>query len=246
MRTIKLTIQYDGGRYAGWQFQKNAISIQEVLETAVRKITGEKTSVIASGRTDAGVHARGQIAHFKTSSRLAPDRLQRALNGELYRDIVVSKVEEAPRGFHAQHSAKSKRYRYTIVNNDFVDPLIRRHVAKVYHALDLALMRKAAKRIEGKHDFKAFQAYDPGRADDSVRTVRSVRITRDGDLIHIDVEADGFLYNMARNIAGTLVEVGRGKFPVGRIREMFAKKDRSLCGPTMPAQGLCLLKVNYK
>lgn len=245
MRNVKLTIQYDGTRYAGWQFQKNALSIQEVIEAVVRKILGRKVSVVASGRTDAGVHARAQVAHFRMSSPIPLDRLQMALNASLPKDIVISKIEEASDRFHAQHSAKSKLYRYTIVNNNFVDPLIRRHVAKVFFKLDVALMKKAAKLIEGRHDFKAFQALDQRRDQDSVRTVKAIRIHIEGECIHIDVEANGFLYNMVRNIVGTLVEVGRGKIPMEQVREMFVRKDRRLCGPTMPSRGLCLLKVNY-
>lgn len=244
MRNIKLTIQYDGTRYAGWQVQKNATSIQELIEAAVCKITGYKSHVRSSGRTDAGVHARAQIANFKTPSSIPLKNLLMALNSNLPKDIVVTRAEEAHAHFNAQHDARSKHYRYTIVNNDFIDPFLRRYAAKVFYKLDIGRMKKAAKLFEGRHDFRAFQAVD-GRDDDSRRTVKCVRLKKSGDIITIDIEADGFLYNMARNIAGTLVEIGRSKFEIGRISELFKTKERRLCGPTMPAKGLCLMEVRY-
>lgn len=244
MRNIKLTIQYDGTRYAGWQVQKNATAIQELIERALATITGAKTHVTASGRTDAGVHARAQIANFRTRCPIPLERLHMALNSALPKDIVVTRVEEADARFNAQHDAISKIYRYTIINNNFVDPFIRRFAAKVFFALDTGRMRRAAVDIIGRHDFKAFQAMDDHERT-SVRTVKDVRIRREGDIVYIDIEADGFLYNMARNIAGTLVEIGRGKFPENRVKELLKAKDRKLCGPTMAAKGLCLIKVKY-
>ena len=244
MRNIKLTLQYDGTRYAGWQMQKNATSIQELVESAVARITGAKTHVTASGRTDAGVHARAQVANFKTRHPIPTQRLQMALNSALPKDIVVTNVEEVTPSFNAQHSAKSKIYRYAIVNNNFIDPFIRRFAAKVFFKLDLNRMRRSARDLVGRHNFKAFQAVDDHERT-SVRTIKGISIKKDGDIISIDMEADGFLYNMARNIAGTLVEIGRGKFPETRIKELLKTGKRNACGPTMPARGLCLMKVKY-
>ncbi|MCX5679957.1 MAG: tRNA pseudouridine(38-40) synthase TruA, partial [Candidatus Omnitrophica bacterium] len=146
--------------------------------------------------------------------------------------------------FNSQHSARSKLYRYTIFNNDFLDPIVRHYAAKCFYSLDTILMKKAARILEGRHDFKAFQAKD-NRKRDSVRTLKRVRIKKDADMIYMDMEADGFLYNMARNIAGTLVEVGRGKISVNELKIILKKKDRRISGPTMPAKGLCLMKVSY-
>lgn len=244
MRNIKLTIQYDGTRYAGWQVQKNAITVQELIEAALRKITGAKTHVTASGRTDAGVHAKAQVANFKTKCPIPLERLQMALNSFLPKDIVITRVEEAGVRFNAQHDAKSKIYRYTIVNNNFIDPFIRKFAAKVFFTLDVNRMKRASRYMTGRHDFKAFQATDDHERT-SVRTVKDINIKKEGDIIYIDIEAEGFLYNMARNMAGTLVEIGRGKFPESRAGELLKTKNRKLCGPTMPAKGLCLIEVKY-
>lgn len=244
LRNIKLTIAYDGTRYAGWQVQKNAVSVQEIIEKALAQITGAKVSVRGSGRTDAGVHARAQVATCKTASSIGLDRLQMALNTTLPKDVVITAVDEVPLDFNAQLDARGKTYRYTIVNNNFVDPFSRLYAAKVFYRLDLARMRRAARLMEGRHDFRAFQAQDRTEKD-AVRTVRDIRIARSGDRITIDIEANGFVYNMVRNMVGTLVEIGRGRFSVERVGELFRTRDRKLCGPAMPARGLCLEKVTY-
>jgi len=244
VRNIKLTISYDGTRYSGWQFQKNGPSVQAAIQKAIKKVTGRLNHLTGSGRTDSGVHAAAQVANFKTRSKLPVKNIQMALNTSLPRDIVIIKAEEAGPSFNSQHSARSKLYRYTIFNNDFLAPLARHFAAKCYYQLDIALMRKAARILEGRHDFKAFQAKDYVEKN-SVRTLKSIRIRKDADMIYIDMEADGFLYNMARNIAGTLVDVGRGKIPLDDMSSILKKKDRRLSGPTMPAKGLCLVKVNY-
>ncbi|MFA6079385.1 MAG: tRNA pseudouridine(38-40) synthase TruA [Candidatus Omnitrophota bacterium] len=244
MRNVKLTVQYDGTHYAGWQTQKNAKTVQEVIEKALRKITGEKVNLTGSGRTDSGVHARAQVANFRTRSALPLKNIQMALNSILPKDIVISGAEEAGPKFSAQHSAKSKVYRYTIANGDFVDPFIRRFAAKCFYKLDMGAMKRAASVLCGKHDFRSFQAKDVIERG-SVRTIKKITIEKDGYLIYIDIEANGFLYNMARNIAGTLIEVARGKIPEDRVKDILLKKDRRLSGPTAPAQGLCLMKVKY-
>ncbi len=244
MRNIKLTIQYDGTHYAGWQFQKNAKTVQEAIEAVLKKITGERVNLTGSGRTDSGVHAKGQVANFKTRSELPLKNVQTALNSILPKDIVVSGIEEAGPKFSAQHSAKSKLYRYTIANGDFVDPFIRRFAAKCFYKLDIGAMKRAASFLRGRHDFRSFQTKD-GKEKNAVRTIKKITIEKDGYLIYIDIEANGFLYNMARNIVGTLIEVARGKMAEDSVKDIILKKDRRFGGPTAPAQGLCLIKVRY-
>lgn len=244
MRNIKLTIRYDGTDYSGWQSQKNAEGIQDVIQRAVKKITGRKTTVIASGRTDSGVHALAQIANFKTASRIPLKNLKMALNTILPDDIKIFGCEEVSLKFNSQRSARTKLYRYTIYNNDFMDPFLRRFASKCFFKIDVGLMRKGAKFLVGRRDFTSFQTKD-GVDRDACRTIKYIKIKREGDLIYIDIEADGFLYNMVRNIVGTLIEVGRGKFKADYVGEILKKKDKRTCGPTAPAKGLSLIRVMY-
>ena len=244
MRNIKLTIRYDGTRYSGWQSQKNGRAIQDVIQDTIRGVTGERVTLIGSGRTDAGVHAEAQVANFKTRSKIPLKNIQMALNSRLPKDIAITHIEEAGPKFNAQKCAKSKLYRYTIMNNDYTDPLVRHFVAKCFYKLNMNSMRKAAGHLKGRHDFKSFQA-TAGEEKNSVRTIKNIKIEKDGDLVYIYIEANGFLYNMARNIAGTLVEVGRGKFKVSSIKEILLKRNRRSSGPTMPAKGLCMVRVRY-
>jgi len=198
------------------------------------------------------VHAVAQIANFKTNSQISPGRLQLALNGNLPHDIVITKIKDVPLDFHSRFSAKSKVYRYTILNRGYHSPLVRNTVYFFHHPLDVNLMRKAAKRLLGKHDFKAFCA-SGSKVKNTVRTIKSIDITKKRTahnagritLIVIDVEADGFLYNMVRNIVGTLIDLGRGRLSSDSLKKILKSKDRRLAGPIAPAQGLCLLKVNY-
>ena len=243
-RNIKLTIRYDGTAYVGWQRQKNGVSVQEVIEKTLRNIVGERVCLIGAGRTDSGVHARSQTANFRTRSRLAPERIKRALNSRLPEDIAISGVDEVATGFHAQFSARGKRYRYTILNSDARDPFLRRFAAYYPYRLGLSAMRKAARYLVGRHDFRTFQNAGAGRKS-TVRAVRKIAIAKNGPLIYIDIEADGFLYNMARNIVGTLMEVGRGKKNAVSVKAALSRKDRAYCGPTAPAHGLCVMKVLY-
>ena len=244
MRNIKLTIRYDGTRYAGWQSQKNGLAIQDVIQAAIKKITGQVVSLIGSGRTDAGVHAEAQVANFKTKSALPLNKLRMALNSMLPGDIAITKVEETDRKFNAQKSARSKLYRYTIMNNDYMDPLVRHFASKCFYELDISAMRKAAKHLVGSHDFKSFQTTD-GVEKNSIRTIKNIKIEKSGDLVYIYIEANGFLYNMARSIVGTLVEVGRGKFEIVRVKSIILQRNRRFSGPTMPAKGLCMVAVKY-
>ena len=246
MRNLKLEIEYDGARYAGWQIQAPQAkkSIQEVLEKTLRKILQEKISTIVSGRTDAGVHAKAQVVNFKTGSRISSDKLRIALNGLLPDDIAVSKVEEADKDFHSRFDAKSKLYRYTIVNRPYPSVFLRSTVFFYPYHLNVTLMRKEARCLLGRHDFRSFQAADK-KERGSIRTIKKLVIAKKGDFLYFDLEADGFIYNMVRNIVGTLIEIGRGRFPSGSLKKILEAKDRKRAGPTAPARGLCLIKVNY-
>ncbi len=251
MRNIKLTIEYDGTNYRGWQVQRQAPSarrqadtIQETIEKALRKILQEKIKLVASGRTDSGVHALAQIANFKTGSNLPLEKIQKALNGLLPGDIAVSKAEEAGDSFHARFDAKSKIYRYTILNRPYRSAFLRNRVHFFSYPLDIKLMRQEAKCLIGRHDLKSFQAVDKKKRD-SVRTIKSLKITKEEGMVYIDIEAQGFLYNMARNIVGTLIEIGRGKMAKGSLKKILFSRSRLVAGPTAPASGLCLLEVKY-
>jgi tRNA pseudouridine38-40 synthase len=259
MRNIKLVIEYDGTKFAGWQTQrktpacrqagqvtrrKSQVTIQETIENALQGILQKKVKVIASGRTDAGVHALGQVANFKTDTKIPALNLKRALNSYLPADIVIKSAEDEGPDFHSRFDAKSKKYRYDILNRAYPPALLKNRVYFYYYPLDIELMQKASRSLLGRHDFKAFQA--SGRpVEDAVRTIKKIRISRKNDLISIEIEADGFLYNMVRNIVGTLIEIGRGKFPSGSLKKIMWSKNRSLAGPTVPACGLYLSEVKY-
>lgn len=245
MRNIKLTIEYDGIKYAGWQVQcRKHRTIQQVLEKALREILRQRIKIIASGRTDAGVHALGQVANFKTGSDITLEKLRKALNAVLPADIAIIKTEEAYSDFHSRFSAKSKVYRYTIFNRPSRPVFSRDTVYFFVHPLNIELMQREARVLLGRHNFKSFQA-TAKKEKDAVRTIKSLKVSRSKDLIHIDIEADGFLYNMVRNIVGTLLEIGRGKLAAGSLKKILSAQDRKLAGPTAPALGLCLLKVQY-
>ncbi len=273
MRNIKLTIEYAGTNYAGWQMQNScqlshacrqagAVScqpktIQETIEKAIKKIIQKKVKIIGSGRTDAGVHAQAQVANFKTDSGIAIEKLRKALNAVLPDDISVIKTEEAGLDFHSRFSAKSKVYRYTILNRASRPAILRDTVYSFSYPLNLKLMRKDARVLLGRHDFKSFCA-SGSNTKESIRTIKRITIRKlpynlspithnlnEFPLILIDIEADGFLYNMVRNIVGTLIEIGRGKLPEGSTKKILLARNRKFAGPTVPAQGLCLLEVKY-
>lgn len=252
MRNIKLTIEYDGTNYAGWQTQNSHKSIQETIEKALKKILREKVRIIGSGRTDAGVHALAQVANFRTRSRIPLLNLQKALNSNLPKDIAIVRTEEADSDFHSCFDAKSKIYRYCILNRPYPSALLRERVCFYHYLLDISLMRREARYLLGRHDFKSFCA--SGSDDkDTIRTIKNIKIrkvTPNSQLlipncIFIDIEANGFLYNMARNIVGTLVEIGRSKMPAQSMKKILKARDRKAAGPTMPAKGLCLVEVKY-
>lgn len=244
MRNIRLVIEYDGTDYAGWQIQKNAKSIQTTLEAALKRISNEKVRLISCGRTDSGVHARGHAANFKTSSKISLVNLQRGLNSALPRDIVIKEAKEVPLDFNSRFDAKSKLYRYTILNRPYPAALCRDYFYFVPYKLNLNLMKREAKCLLGKHDFKSFQAADK-KERSSTRTIKKLDIRKKRDFIEIEIEGDGFLYNMVRNIVGTLIEIGKGRFEAGSMKKILKAKNRNLAGPTAPAKGLCLIEVKY-
>ena len=244
MRTVRLLVSYDGTGYCGWQIQPNGPTIQQELTNAIAKVTGHASRPVASGRTDSGVHALGQVVHFCTESTLPAQVLARALNANLPEQIVVREALDAQAGFDACRDATGKAYRYVYQDGPVPDVFARRYCWKVRGRLDVARMARGASFLEGTHDFRCFETEWPNRAS-SVRTVRQCRLSRNGDFVHLDVEADGFLYNMVRAIAGTLYEIGRGKWPAERACQILESGDRALAGPTAPARGLFLVRVEY-
>jgi tRNA pseudouridine38-40 synthase len=244
MRNILLKIEYEGTDYSGWQSQKNARSIQDTIQAALERITGRKARLISCGRTDAGVHALNHIANFKTESKIPLFKLQRALNSVLPKDIVIKEAKEVPERFHSRFDARSKTYRYTTITGGAPSAIERNLTSYIPYKLNLALMKKESKALLGKHDFKSFQAADRIERS-SVRTIKRLDIRRKGGRIIMDVEADGFLYNMVRNIAGTLIDIGRGRLAAGSMARILKAKDRKAAGETAPAKGLCLIEVKY-
>jgi tRNA pseudouridine38-40 synthase len=244
MRNIKLVIEYDGTHFSGWQIQLKRRTVQEVLEKALKQILQEKIRVIGSGRTDSGVHALGQVANFHTASKMPVAGIQRALNAILPDDIVIHKAEEASPGFHSRFKAKSKIYRYVILNRPHRSTRDNRFAYFYPWKLDVGLMRREAGYLLGKKDFKSFQAADKKHRA-SRRHLKNISIRRQGDFIYIDIESGGFLYKMCRNIVGTLIEIGRGKLEKGSIKDILKRKNRKIAGPTALAQGLTLLEVKY-
>jgi len=280
LRNICLLVSYDGTRYHGFQTQPDGNTIQDRLEDAIEKLTGERVSVVGSGRTDAGVHARGQVVNFPVSSRIPAERWALALNSRLPEDIVVLAAAEVDPSFHARRDAVSKTYRYTLNTRRFPDVFRRRYEYHRPIPLDCAAMREGLRYLEGEHDFTSFASIHSA-APHHVRTIFSARLvvetgeehavvraegdgagasagatgtsgTRGGaeperirGRIHLELTGNGFLYNMVRIIAGTLLEVGEGKRPPEQIAEILAAKDRSLAGPTAPAHGLTLWRVEY-
>lgn len=281
MRNIRLIIEYDGSKYHGWQLQKNTHhTLQEIIEKILRRILQEKVRIIASGRTDAGVSAVGQVVNFKTKTTIPTRKLKSALNSLLPEDIVITKVKDVDSTFHAQFNAKSKIYRYTILNQRHPSVFLRNFTYFFPYKLDVKLMRSAARFLLGRHDFACFQASpvrntnshngvevsngaspvrntnshsrtkisngaSDKKASNSIRTIKMIRLSREGNLILIDIEANGFLYKMVRNIVGTLIEIGEKKQPPISIKKILTSRNRRFAGPTVPGHGLCLLRVKY-
>jgi tRNA pseudouridine38-40 synthase len=249
MSTFRLTLAYDGTDFAGWQWQPGRRTVQGEMEAALERITGQPTKCIASGRTDAGVHALGQVVSFVSPTRHSPEVLVRALNAELPDDMLVFEVARAADGFHAQRHAVRKRSRYLIEDGRCRDLFDRKHLWHIYQRLDVAAMQAAATPLVGTHDFASFQTTGSSRLT-TVRTVFDLLVERRQaertERVIIEVEADGFLYNMVRNIVGTLVAVGKGKQPPNWPAEALRQCDRTKAGMTAPPQGLFLVGVQYE
>ena len=246
MRNIKLTIEYDGKEFHGWQKQPNKLNIQGTIQEAIKMITGEEVELNASGRTDAGVHAIGQVANFKTNSDIPIEKIAIALNSNLKKSIRIISAEEVDERFHSRLSCKKKTYRYVINNNEFSSAIYRNLETHIPQKLDVAKMKKAIKHFEGEHDFKGFKASGTS-SKSSVRTIYKAEIfEKPNNRIYIELTGNGFLYNMVRIIAGTLVEVGLGNIKPEEIKKIIEAKDRSLAGKTLPPNGLYLFNVEYK
>jgi tRNA pseudouridine38-40 synthase len=244
MQRYKITIEYKGTAYAGWQTQKNATSVQETLEKAFEKVLGSKVNIVGSGRTDAGVHAMGQVAHFDFDTRIPADKIPYAVNSMLPSDISVKACEKVDLEFHARFSPKSKTYVYRMYYSPFPSPLL----ADTYHWItkrpDVELMKLGAQLFVGEHDFKFFRATG-SNVKDTVRTIYSIKIEEIENRIEISVTGNGFLYNMVRILSGTLLYIGIGKLTIKDVYDIIGKGDRRRAGKTLPANGLCLLKVDY-
>ncbi len=244
MRNIKLIIEYDGKEYNGWQKQPNKLNIQGEIERAIEVITREKVELIASGRTDAGVHSLGQTANFKIESEMPIEKMKVAINSQLKKSIRIKNVEEVEENFHSRYSCKGKKYRYIINNSKYGSAIYRDLEYHMPIKLDVEAMQKAIKYFEGEHDFKGFKASGTS-SKSSIRTIYDAKVYRQGDKIYIELTGNGFLYNMVRIISGTLVEVGMCKIQPEEIAEIIQSKNREKAGKTLPPQGLYLVEVEY-
>lgn len=245
-RNVKLTLSYDGTDFYGWQTQPNRRTVQQTLEHAIGALIGDPSvRVNASGRTDTGVHAVGQAVNFFTEAIYPPSVILRAVNARLPEDVVVREAKEVDLSFDANRSARRKLYRYVIHDGPVPDLFLRKYSYHFSSKLDNSAMARAAEVLKGEHDFRCFESEWPNRAS-SVRTVTHLSLNRVGDWIWLDIEANGFLYNMVRSIVGTLINVGRGFWPEEKVAEILSAQDRNQSGPTAPAQGLFLMRVSYE
>ncbi|MDP8215506.1 MAG: tRNA pseudouridine(38-40) synthase TruA [Candidatus Euphemobacter frigidus] len=244
MRKVKLTLEYDGTRYAGWQIQKNAETIQREVEEALESVLSEKVRVYGAGRTDAGVHALGQVAHFETRSQLPLKNIRDGANTYLPPDIVILRAEEVDLSFHARYNAREKIYLYRVLLRDVRSPLELHRACHIAVPLDVEEMQRGAGYFVGHHDFSAFTA-SGSSVKSKVRTISRLDIERKAELLKFEFQADGFLYKMVRNIVGTLLEVGKGKLSAYKIEEILKSGERKLAGPTAPASGLYFLRILY-
>jgi tRNA pseudouridine38-40 synthase len=246
MKNIKATIQYDGTNYHGFQIQvkQNLPTIQGTLESCLMRVLKEPVKIIGAGRTDAGVHAEGQVINFVSATKIPLERLPLAVNCQLPDDLVVQKVEEVPLDFHAQYSALGKYYIYRIYNNRTPSVFYRRYSYFIPYKLNFDLIQEGCTLFEGTHNFKSFSA-SGATVKSYVRTIHSLKLLKNGDLWEFHIQGNGFLYNMVRIIVGTLLELGKGKRDLASIGEALEKQDRTLAGQTAPPQGLCLKKVFY-
>lgn len=244
MRNIKLTIEYDGKKFGGWQKQPNKLNIQGEIENAIKEITGEEVELNASGRTDAGVHAIGQVANFKTNSNIEIGKFAIAINSKLKKSIVIKKAEEVDINFHARFNCNGKKYRYIINNSREGTAIYRDLECHIPQKLNIEKMQEGIKYFEGEHDFKGFRASGTS-SKSTVRTIYKAEVKEEGERIIIELTGNGFMYNMVRIISGTIVEVGLGKIKPEEIQRIIEEKDRTKAGKTLPAHGLYLVEVYY-
>ncbi len=244
LKRLKLTLAYDGTLFAGWQVQPNGRSVQGEIEAVLRKVLRRPTRVTGSGRTDAGVHALAQVAHIDVPSAADPFRLLRSVNSLLPKDISLLSVEPAPADFHARFSAKAKHYRYRMFLGEAPTPFDRPYVHVVRAKLSVAKMKREAKALVGRHDFRAFARAGSGKGG-TVRTIMSAKLTRRGDELVFDIVGEGFLHNMVRSIVGTLIDVGRGRLPAGTVSNLLRGRSLSAAGTTASSSGLILVNVGY-
>ena len=245
MKRVKLTVAYDGTNYCGWQVQPNGLAVQEVLNRCLSELLKESISTIGASRTDAGVHALGNVAVFDTNARMPADKISFALNTRLPADIRIQDSREVPSDFHPRFQETVKTYEYKIYNSKFPDPTKRLYTYFYYYPLDVEKMREGASYLIGEHDFKSFCAAN-AQSQTSVRTIYRCEVTRENDIITISVTGNGFLYNMVRIIAGTLIKVGCGELEPEAIRDILAACDRGAAGPTAPAHGLTMIGLEYE
>ncbi len=243
-RNLRILVEYDGTRFFGWQVQKDKPTVQGELQRAAEEVTKRKTLVIGAGRTDAGVHAEGQVANFHTSSPIPARKWAEALNAHLPEEVSVLEAADVPLAFHAQFAATSKVYRYRILNRPVRSALERERTHLVKAPLDLAKLREAAALLVGTHDFRSFGS-EMSKKEKTVRTIFSIEVRESGPLVDLVVHGDGFLYNQVRSMVGTLLPVGLGTRPPGWVREVLVAKDRSKAGANVPAKGLTLVEVRY-
>lgn len=249
MRNIKMTIQYDGGRYKGWQKQNikgtSVSTIQDKIEKVLEKMTGEEIQVVGCGRTDSGVHADNYIANFKTETNMTLDEMKKYLKMYLPEDIVVKELKQASDRFHSRLNIVSKTYVYTIDNNNYADAFLRRYSYHIEDKLDINKMREAAEVLLGTHDFQSFTSLKAKNGKSTVRTINFIDIKEKNNIIKIKYNGNGFLLNMVRILTGTLIAVGMGNLTVDNVEDILNAKQRSLAGEKAPAKGLCMAEVEY-
>lgn len=245
MKRVKLVVAYDGTNYHGWQVQDNGITIEEVLNRTISELVQEDIKVIGASRTDAGVHACGNVAVFDTESRIPGDKFSFALNQRLPEDIRIQESCEVDADFHPRYADTVKTYEYNILNRRFELPSKRLYAAFCYYPMDIERMNQAAAYLVGEHDFKSFCSAG-AQVQTTVRTIYAVNVTKDADMVHIRITGNGFLYNMVRIIAGTLMQVGTGLMEPEQVKEILEARDRSKAGPTAVAKGLTLVEIRYE
>ena len=245
MKRVKLVVAYDGTNYHGWQVQDNGITIEEVLNRTISELVQEDIKVIGASRTDAGVHACGNVAVFDTESRIPGDKFSFVLNQRLPDDIRIQESCEVDADFHPRYADTVKTYEYNILNRRFELPSKRLYAAFCYYPMDIERMNQAAAYLVGEHDFKSFCSAG-AQVQTTVRTIYAVNVTKEDDMVHIRITGNGFLYNMVRIIAGTLMQVGTGLMEPEQVKEILEARDRSKAGPTAVAKGLTLVEIRYE